>query len=41
VVHGSTTPLEWIRLTISPGTNAAAGPNAFGPFTWERIIPLQ
>jgi hypothetical protein len=39
VVHGSTTPLEWIRLTITPGTNAPAGPTAFGPFSWERIAP--
>jgi hypothetical protein len=41
VVHGATTPLEWIRLTIAPGTNAPAGPNAFGPFSWERVIPLR
>jgi hypothetical protein len=40
VVHGSTEPLEWLRLTISPGVNAASGPKAFGPFTWERIQPL-
>ena len=41
VIHGSTAPLEWIRLTIAPGTNAPAGPTAFGPFSWERIIPLS
>jgi len=39
VVHGSTTPLEWLRLTITPGANAPAGSNAFGPFSWERIQP--
>jgi hypothetical protein len=36
VVHGSTTPLEWLKLTVDPGTNQPVGANAFGPFTWER-----
>lgn len=39
VVHGSTFPLEWLRLTIDPKT--AGGPTTattFGPFTWERMI---
>ena len=35
--HGSTEPLEWLRLTVTPGANAPAGSNAFGPFSWERI----
>jgi hypothetical protein len=39
VVHGSTTPLEWLRLTIAPGTTAVTTGNSFGPFTWERVIP--
>jgi hypothetical protein len=39
VVHGSTLPMEWLRLTVTPGANAPAGPTAFGPFTWERIQP--
>jgi hypothetical protein len=39
VVHGSTLPLEWLRLTISPRANFPAGDNAFGPFSWERIVP--
>jgi hypothetical protein len=39
VVHGSTFPLEWLRLTIHPGANAPEGPDAFGPFSWERVIP--
>jgi hypothetical protein len=39
VVHGSTEPLEWLRLTITPGTNAPASANAFGPFAWERVVP--
>lgn len=40
VVHGSTEPLEWLRLTIMPGAKAPAGPTAFGPFAWTRIQPL-
>ncbi|MBW4519624.1 MAG: metallophosphoesterase [Scytolyngbya sp. HA4215-MV1] len=39
VVHGSTFPLEWLKLTIDPRANNAPGPNAFGPFTWERVQP--
>lgn len=39
VVHGSTFPLEWLKLTVNPRVNNAAGPNAFGPFAWERIQP--
>ena len=40
VVHGSTTPLEWLRLTITPGVNAPASSTTFGPFSWQRIQPL-
>ena len=29
---GSTEPLEWLRLTITPGVNASPSANAFGPF---------
>jgi hypothetical protein len=39
VVHGSTFPLEWLRLTVDPRANAPQGPDAFGPFSWERIVP--
>lgn len=39
VVHGSTEPLEWLRLTIAPGTQAT-GPDGFGPFSWQRVTPL-
>jgi hypothetical protein len=39
VVHGSTDPLEWLRLTITPGTNAPTTSTTFGPFSWERIQP--
>ena len=38
VVHGSTTPLEWIRLTIDPGAHHATSDTTFGPFSWERMI---
>jgi hypothetical protein len=39
VVHGSTEPLEWLRLTITPGVNASPSANAFGPFSWTRVLP--
>jgi hypothetical protein len=38
VVHGSTLPLEWLRLTITRGADGS-GASAFGPFSWERIQP--
>ena len=38
VVHGSTFPLEWLRLTVSP-RNPPSGPDTFGPFGWTRVIP--
>jgi hypothetical protein len=37
VVHGSTTPLEYLKLTIDPAANAANGTDAFGPFSWKRV----
>ena len=37
VVHGSTTPLEWLKLTIDPKLDAPQGADAFGPFRWTRI----
>jgi hypothetical protein len=36
VVHGSTFPLEWLRLTVDPSANGS-GPNAFGPFSWQEV----
>jgi hypothetical protein len=39
VVHGSTFPLEWLRLFIDPRASAPEGPDAFGPFSWTRVIP--
>lgn len=38
VVHGSTFPLEWLKLTINPRVNVASSGNRFGPFSWERMI---
>jgi hypothetical protein len=38
VVHGSTLPLEYLRLTVDPSANAANGENALGPFSWEEVI---
>lgn len=39
VVHGSTTPLEWIKLVVDPSANAVNGASAFGPFSWQRMQP--
>jgi hypothetical protein len=39
VVHGSTTPLEYLKLTIDPAANAVNGTDAFGPFSWKRVKP--
>ena len=37
VVHGSTLPLEYLRVTVDPTVNAATSDTAFGPFRWERV----
>ena len=37
VVHGSTFPLEWLKLSIDQHKNAPASANAFGPFSWTRM----
>jgi hypothetical protein len=37
VVHGSTFPLEWLKLSIDPGTNGNSA-TSFGPFSWARQI---
>ena len=36
VVHGSTSPLEWLKLTVNEDRHAPASSNAFGPFSWAR-----
>jgi len=37
VVHGSTFPLEWLKLTIDPNANYKATATTFGPFGWQRM----
>jgi hypothetical protein len=37
VVHGSTVPLEWLKLSVNPAASSPATANAFGPFSWERL----
>jgi len=39
VVHGSTLPLEYLRLTLDPAGAPPAGAESFGPFRWERVVP--
>jgi hypothetical protein len=41
VVHGSTFPLEWLKLRIDPGTTNAPSDTAFGPFSWQRMTQPQ
>lgn len=38
VVHGSTNPMEWLKLTIDPARNTPESANAMGPFSWSRQI---
>lgn len=39
VVHGSTAPMEWVKLTVKPGVSQGNGGIwSFGPFSWEREI---
>jgi hypothetical protein len=37
VVHGSTFPLEWLKLTITPDARNPTTATSFGPFTWSRM----
>ena len=37
VVHGSTTPLEYLRLTIDPKAHNASTATTFGIFSWQRL----
>jgi hypothetical protein len=39
VVHGSTFPLQYTRLTVNPRASSPADAASFGPFSWERVIP--
>jgi hypothetical protein len=39
VVHGSTAPMEWIKLQVKPGdSDGRVGSNSFGPFSWKRMV---
>jgi hypothetical protein len=38
-VHGSTTKLEYIRLTVDPNASNANAVDSFGPFSWTRVAP--
>ena len=37
-VHGSTVPLEYLKLTVTPGGHAPTTDTGFGPFTWSRVM---
>jgi hypothetical protein len=39
VVHGSTMPLEYLRVSVSTGKSPAPSSTSFGPFSWARVQP--
>lgn len=41
VVHGESMPMEWLQIRIDPRANAPHGLDAFGPFSWKRVQPVQ
>jgi hypothetical protein len=43
VVHGSTFPLEWLKLTIDehPSKSLTATATSWGPFSWVRETQSQ
>ena len=41
VVHGSTFPLEWLKLTVDPNANYPTTATTFGPFSWQRMAQPQ
>lgn len=43
VVHGSTIPLEWLKLSIDPRAawENAPTPTSWGPFSWQRETQSQ
>jgi hypothetical protein len=43
VVHGSTFPMEWLKLWIDPRAASTNNPTptSWGPFTWQREIQGQ
>jgi len=40
-VHGSTQPLEWLKLTVDPNANFKTTSTTFGPFSWSRQTQSQ
>ena len=38
VVHGSTVPLEYLKLVVTPGNHLPASGTGFGPFSWSRHL---
>jgi hypothetical protein len=42
-VHGSTFPMEWLKLWIDPSSTSTrrATPTSWGPFSWQREIQSQ
>jgi hypothetical protein len=43
IVHGSTFPMEWLKLSIDPRAawENASTPTSWGPFSWERETQRQ
>ena len=43
IVHGSTFPMEWMKLTIDPRAawENASTPTSWGPFSWQRMTQSQ
>jgi hypothetical protein len=43
IVHGSTFPMEWMKLTIDPRAawENASTPTSWGPFSWQRKTQSQ
>ena len=39
VVHGSTMPLEYLRVSVSTGKPPMPNSTSFGPFSWVRVQP--
>jgi len=36
--HGSTLPMEYLKLTVDTSVNSPHGVDAFGPFKWTRMV---
>jgi hypothetical protein len=41
VVHGSTQPLEWLKLTIDPDAHYKTTATTFGRLAWQRMPQPQ